>query len=29
VEEAVRQTVEYLNKLIDGQIRTPELKYFP
>jgi len=29
VEEAVRQTVEYLKKLMDGQIRMPELKYFP
>ena len=29
VEEAVRQTVDYLKKLMDGQIRMPELKYFP
>jgi creatinine amidohydrolase len=29
VEEAIRQTVEYLQKMMDGQIRLPELKYFP
>jgi creatinine amidohydrolase/Fe(II)-dependent formamide hydrolase-like protein len=29
VEEAVRQTVDYLKKLMDGQIRMPDLKYFP
>jgi len=29
VEEAVWQTVEYLKKLMDGQIRVPDLKYFP
>lgn len=29
VEEAVRQTVDYLKRLMDGQIRMPELKYFP
>jgi len=29
VEEAVEQTVEYLKKMVDGQIRMPELKYFP
>ena len=29
VEEAIRNTVEYLQKMINGQIRMPELKYFP
>jgi creatinine amidohydrolase/Fe(II)-dependent formamide hydrolase-like protein len=29
VEEAVRQTVEYLKKMMEGQIGMPELKYFP
>ncbi len=29
VEEAIRYTVEYLQKMMDGQIRMPELKYFP
>ena len=29
VEEAVEQTVDYLEKLMDGQVRMPELKYFP
>ena len=29
VEEAVRQTVEYLKRFMDGQIRMPELKHFP
>ncbi len=29
VEEAIRNTVEYLQKLMAGQIQMPELKYFP
>jgi creatinine amidohydrolase/Fe(II)-dependent formamide hydrolase-like protein len=29
VEEAIRQTVDYLEKMMDGRIRMPELKYFP
>ncbi|NWF53419.1 MAG: creatininase family protein [Syntrophaceae bacterium] len=29
VEEAVEQTVEYLKRMMDGQIRMPELKHFP
>ena len=29
VEEAVRRTVEYLKKIMGGEIRMPELKYFP
>ncbi len=29
VEEAIRQTVEYLQKMMDGRVRMPDLKYFP
>jgi len=29
VEEAVRRTVEYLKKMMEGEIGMPELKYFP
>lgn len=29
VEEAVGQTVEYLKRMMDGQVQMPELKYFP
>jgi creatinine amidohydrolase/Fe(II)-dependent formamide hydrolase-like protein len=29
VEEAIRQTVDYLGKMMDGRIHMPELKYFP
>lgn len=29
VEEAIRQTVDYLKRMMEGRIRPPELKYFP
>ncbi len=29
VDEAIRKTVDYLKKMIDGQIRMPDLKHFP
>jgi creatinine amidohydrolase len=29
IEEAIRQTVDYLKGMMDGRIHQPELKYFP
>ena len=29
VEEAIRETVDYLKAMMDGRIRQPELKHFP
>ena len=29
VEEAIRRTVDYLNGMMEGRIREPELKHFP
>jgi creatinine amidohydrolase len=29
VEEAIRQTVDHLKAMMDGRIRSPELKHFP
>ncbi len=29
VDEAIRQTVEYLQKMMDGRVHMPDLKYFP